>query len=52
MMNGVLPAGDAAVESVEKTLRTAQAAGDDYAVAMIKCVPGRRAPVERGCRGR
>ena len=37
MMNGVLPVGDAAVESVEKTLRTAQASGDDYAVAMIKC---------------
>ena len=36
IMNGVLPAGDAAVERIEKTLRTAQASGDDYAVTMIK----------------
>ncbi len=36
MMNGVLPAGDAAVERIEKTLRTVQASGDDYAVAMLK----------------
>ena len=36
MMNGALPVGDAAVESVEKTLRTVEASGKDYAVAMIK----------------
>ena len=36
MMNGVLPASDAAVERIEKTLRIVEASGDDYAVAMIK----------------
>ena len=36
MMNGVLPASDAAVQRIEKTLRTVQASGDDYAVAMLE----------------
>jgi adenylate cyclase len=36
IMNGVLPASGAAVERIEKTLRTAQTSGDDYAVAMMK----------------
>ena len=36
MMNGVLPASDAAVERIEKTLRIVEASGDDYAVAMVK----------------
>ena len=40
MMYGVLPAGDAAVERIEKTLRTVDASGDDYPVAMVKCSLG------------
>ncbi len=50
--NGVLAADDGAIHTVESALQTVEAAGDDYAVVMVKNLLGcmllfRRAPGDR-----
>ena len=52
MMNGVLPVGDAAVESVEKTLRTVAGVRGRLRRRNDQVRPGLGALVEGGCRGR
>jgi adenylate cyclase len=38
--NGVLPADDGAIHTIESALQTVEAAGDDYAVVMVKNLLG------------